>query len=683
MPFNNTIINVTGKKIAESNCFKFSGGYLSVDFFKECITLLSSSFSHQLILNNIKLTPEWLDEMNPEAPSLSGALATSSYIPGWNNTQIAYLHEVSTQSQAIVVHRDFNRRVVFANIQGHIEKKLLNLLYASRDWELLELENVQVSWQDRDCRLSDYFFRSFAEYVKKYVHHLKELSISGVSWVPSDLIPILAKNKKLIRLRCELSIRVSDSFNKFTQEICKHPCLRELDLTSTSLNKSAYLALAELLDKNYRIEKIMVKIPEDESLKPQYYALQQRLLLTPFERFKKEQLNQNTLLRLAEETIASDRIELLALLLRPSTEFAVITFDHADNADLPEVYRVHAELLENQEWLMQLDLHESIEKNPSKTVGYHLLEKAFMHQNAKIIKLLLQAGANLLQGPRGGTNSLLENLLSVNERSNWKQEIIHYLQQDGLSIFVSWIGHFFSSQQNFNAELRHLKSHFTRYFNLILQNNGWPFLLQLLVQVCQNLNKKEQNCKFGLNLLAEASSATGGKESIYNDLWALESFLAEFMSQLSNALQQRVVCPEQNHIAAHIGQNLIWRIRQYRDQFFEDKDSQISNLKLALQNEREGRKKEIIKLKMALQEQKTALECLHNQQIRVLEKKVEKYIIDIKKLENALGQQESGEHRQQALNYSFFGGVVRPLLGNIPPERSANLDNNNFKQFKH
>ncbi|MFM2322345.1 MAG: hypothetical protein RLZZ225_498, partial [Pseudomonadota bacterium] len=169
-------------------------------------------------------------------------------------------------------------------------------------WDSIELNGVYSRLNERNIPLNPKFFTEF----KSSSDVLRKLTIKTVSLEQESLIKILDIGFALEVLNLEIDWSANDyDWKKLSDAFIEHLYLKYLDFGTTPLDTAAYSALSQLLDANYRIEKINLPEPVgDLALMEIYQQINQRLLDSCWIRFKKEQLSQQRLLHVALNALA-------------------------------------------------------------------------------------------------------------------------------------------------------------------------------------------------------------------------------------------------------------------------------------------------------------------------------------------------------------------------------------------
>lgn len=292
-----------------------------------------------------------------------------------------------------------------------LQKDFISLL--TQPWSSIELDqlffypNHQVDLEATQKSYSQ-LLNSLAQ-----ISGLKELTISPFSLSKQQmaLIPFLV-NSKLDHLHLHITEANPSSWEALCHILERHPTLQSLNLGNSVLDANAYTVLADLLDKNYKIE-ITLSEPTDSELLKAYQPLKQRISKPGIERFKEKYLSQDNLFKMAIESLESLKklksIRYQSLqqaqlekqfdfLLRSQASPAITNGNQIDV--LHPIYQDHHYLI-NKESPSLIQLHiDTLPSNTTKTIGSILLEKALETNNQKVIQTLLNADANLFEFPK-------------------------------------------------------------------------------------------------------------------------------------------------------------------------------------------------------------------------------------------------------------------------------------------
>lgn len=290
-----------------------------------------------------------------------------------------------------------------------LQKNLLSLLV--QPWSSIELDQLFF------CPNHQIDEKATQEFYSKLLSSLalnsalQELSISALSLPKQKAFIRFLANTKLKHLYLNIAKADSFSWEEFCRILERHPTLQSLNLGNSIFDNSAYVALADLLDKNYQIE-ITLTEPTDPDLLEAYQPLKQRLAKSGLERFKEKYLSQDNLFHMAIESLESlkklkptryqnlQQVQLekqFDFLLRSQDSLAITNGNYTEV--LRPIYQKHHYLInEESPSLIKLQL-DALPANTTKTVGSTLLEKALEANNQKVIQTLLRANVNLLEFP--------------------------------------------------------------------------------------------------------------------------------------------------------------------------------------------------------------------------------------------------------------------------------------------
>lgn len=184
-----------------------------------------------------------------------------------------------------------------------LQKNLLSLL--TQSWNSIELDQLVFCPNHQiDVKATQEFYNKLLNSLARN-SALKELGISPFSLSKQHiaLIPFLV-NTKLEHLRLDISEADRFSWEELCRILKQHLMLQSLNLGNSVLDHSAYKALADLLDKNYKIEITLLE-PTNLELLQLYQPLKQRLAKPGIERFKEKYLSQDNLFKIAIESLES------------------------------------------------------------------------------------------------------------------------------------------------------------------------------------------------------------------------------------------------------------------------------------------------------------------------------------------------------------------------------------------
>lgn len=289
-----------------------------------------------------------------------------------------------------------------------LQETLLSLL--TQPWRTIELDQLFFCpYHQVDAKATQDFYNELLKSLSRN-SSLKQLSITpfSLSKYRDNLISFLA-TAKLEHLHLDITEADPSSWEAFCQVLERHSSLQSLNLGNSALDSFAYKALANLLDKNYKI-KITLPEPTDAELLSAYQPLKKRLSKPGLERFKEKYLTQDRLFQIAIKSL-----ELLKKLklnnyqatqqaqLEKQFEFllkgqAALAFTDGNYTDvLHRIYQEHHHLIDEESpYLVQLHLN-TLPANKTKTMGSILLEKALETNNQRAIQTLLNANANLFE----------------------------------------------------------------------------------------------------------------------------------------------------------------------------------------------------------------------------------------------------------------------------------------------
>ena len=464
-------------------------------------------------LNNVELIPS-----NAAESILTGAI--NEHTIGYHfNLADAHIVRIAKKPQEHISLRITEKEKNLTIQQSKLENLLLTLC-KKYSWHTIKLNRVKISSRRETYRLlSEDFFSAFFEGLTSHKSTLKDFTLAFPSCIElSKLTNFLNTRANLETLHLELGYSHTSFIQGLTEAIAKHPGLKLLDLGNTKLNSVDYQALSELLDKNYRIN-LKFSEPDNPALVQLHTELSQRISKPGLERFKEEQLTQAKLVEIATKALAKGKKERFSRLLNLHSESPAITphvkIEKACK-ELPAVYSAHADYVKHYASDFQLNLDKPLAQGKPKTVGYHLLEKAFAAKDGESVILLLKAGANLLERTEQGITLL--SPLSVDfediECPDWKKEVISYFQKD-LSILIPASRHLAPFKSVYSS-LNQIKQLLDRYLTKLRKRTGWPYFLQLISGISSHLQDRKKEWKHALEALANAVDTSTEKRDEIN-----------------------------------------------------------------------------------------------------------------------------------------------------------------------
>ena len=457
MPFPDAL-----EKLSENRSFELKNSEIYLENIQELerhiknLKEYSLESFYQLHLNNIQLLPGTppATEMQQEHV-LSGSIVEHSP-RAWSErfTDVAITQMISING--------FNAPLQFMDQAENLETQLtalkealLSLLSQPDTWSSIELARV-FFYKDQPInhaltqRFYDFYDDFLISLAKK--SSLKELSIRPFSLARhrESLVCFLTQDTKLESLHLKINEANREDWLTLCQVLEKHPKLNSLYLDSGALDSDAYSALANLLDKNYRV-KVTLSKPTDGYLPEAYLSLRWRLSKTGVERFTENHLSQNKLLQVAFTALESlqkfklsRRIDKIERQARLEEQFDFLLTNHGHLAltgsekeawlkkarVLPEIYQNHKEYMKEYSGLVRLHLGEFLEEQ-GKTVGYLLLEKVLETGNVKAMKILLEANVNLLECPNmNNEDSFLLRLFRNEAHPALQKIVLQHMAED-------------------------------------------------------------------------------------------------------------------------------------------------------------------------------------------------------------------------------------------------------------
>lgn len=453
-------------------------------------------YSYQFHLHHVDLVPHGARKIADTKPAITGAVNSQEYARQWNDRATDRRLLNLSGGSVSVVTPVYITPLETARVEKHyadLEEALSSLLNMPGTWYSIILDKVNLLAENQNLPLSHSFqlnlLKSLLENVAAHAKTLGELSLKPLSTrSKSELIHVLNHCTNLHTLHLALD---SPTNNHFLQDISpaleKHPKLRRLDVSDILLDEFGYGCLSRLLDENYRIDRIdLPPEPSDEVLALQHQALTGRLAELGVKRFELEHISQERLLELAVNALENKDMDcFVSLLSQQSSLPAIMAKENSDAITLEyktllDVYRHHPDYVNLYASRFQLNLqrpYREAGEQPSKTVGYFLLEKAFSAQNADGVKHLLTAGANLLEHSNE-ESALLRQLFIKKECPSWKKEVVQYLQRD-LTVLVPPVSRL-AQFSNVYVGLLGIKKHLDIYLTKLIERRGWPLFLQVM-----------------------------------------------------------------------------------------------------------------------------------------------------------------------------------------------------------
>lgn len=439
-------------------------------------------------------------------------------------------------------------------------------------WDSIELNGIYSHLNEQNIPLNPEFFTEF----KRSSNVLRKLTIKTVRLEQESLIKILDLGFALEVLRLEIDWSVNDyDWKKLSDKFIEHSHLKYLDFGTTALDTAAYSALSQLLDANYRIEKINLPEPEgDLALMEMYQQITQRLLDSCWIRFKKEQLSQQRLLNIALGALTEVKVlrieqqkgnldswdegdidklnKRFGFLIHSQSKLALSNYEKEtwlkkDTYVLPRVYRDYSAYVKEYSALFQLYLQTFVPAR-GKTVGYLLLEKALETKNAEAIEALLKAKVNLFEIPANAEKPFLKRALQGRKRSNIKNLLLWHIRENS-NLMKSVVEHF-SEHSVLRDVLKELIEHLSQYGDILIYKNDWPGLYSFtkdIINLCRKMfaiespseKRGEEYAGFQLDLHESIQVATvNGQERPNPDsLSHMQKIVREMKDNSLNALR--------------------------------------------------------------------------------------------------------------------------------------------------
>ena len=454
------------------------------------------------------------------------------------------------------------------------ENLLLTILDFSKLWDSIQLNEVYSCLNERIKPLNPNFFAN----LKSNSNVLKKLTIKTGMLTQESLINILDLFFALDVLSLELDWSTSPyDWQRLRRSFVEHSHLKCLDFGTISLDMEAYTALSELLDENYRIERISLAEPVgDPALMEIYEQINQRLSESCWIRFKKEQLSQQRLMNLALHALDDvktlrieqqkgnlnswDKKDISKLnkrfdfLLNSQSKLALVSHEKEewlkkDGYTLPRVYRDYSFYVKEHFALFQLHLDTFIPTH-RKTVGYFLLEKALETKNEEAMEALLKANVNLFEipPPPNTEEPFLKRALQGRRRCPIKKLLLSHIRKNS-SLMELAVGHF-SEHSELHNVLKELIDHLSKYGDILIHKNdlsGLYFFTKDVVNLCRKMfglespseKRGEEYAGFQLGLYESIQVATvNGQERPNPDsLSHMQTIVREMIEMSSSALR--------------------------------------------------------------------------------------------------------------------------------------------------
>ncbi|WP_342220212.1 hypothetical protein [Rickettsiella endosymbiont of Miltochrista miniata] len=476
---------------------------------------------YEIHLNNVEFVPFHIEELiepkGSEDTVLSGELAEQE-LPASLKGRPEFNSEDKTLRILNYLERaEHFQKIDYKHAVEAIEKTLLNLFDVAK-WEIIKLEGITISGKEESKPLNFQFIFNLYETLSPYVDQIKELSLKRVDLFNKDaLVDLLKKTSNLEILRLE-DIQKEQNFlpsfnapnvllNRLCEALANHCTLRQLDLGDATLNEEDYLKLFELLKNNYSLDQILLKsAPVLEDLNRLHRKLiqhlEERSEKSSLERFQEKQLTAHNLYQLAELGLQL-KSPPLKLLLNFNNKIVITRLSSEKLPEnlinrLPKDLQKYPDYLQ-QSWPIELDMSQRLD---NRTLGAHLLEKAFQLKNPKNVELLLSAGADLLER-LPGEPSLVERLFSSKDNV-CKKVILSHVKKD-LKFFVPLIWRFYTSHKEISNKLGSIKQKLDDFLMKLLDLDQLPFLLKIFRGI--GLDAKKENWEKDFRLIVQAAQA--------------------------------------------------------------------------------------------------------------------------------------------------------------------------------
>lgn len=456
--------------------------------------------------------------------------------------------------------------------QRKLEDQLLQLL-VNYEWEKIILCNVFFVWRSQKVVLSTTFMSQLLAQLEKKQRKVKTLVLEGsLSVNIQPFIQYATYNDQLEVLHYEMAGPAVQDFQAWLAGGRAHSRLKKISLGHSHLDDATYQMINHFLDHHYFIEKIDIKKPKNKNLYDKWQTLMQRLALSPVERFKAEQLNQTSLLHLAEYFLSSKRRIPLGKLLGNSNENSTLSYNETNTYEVDEqwplVYQNYRHYFKENDWAGKIGITDKVEQPSSLTVGAYLLHSMALTKEVWGTEFLLEQGANPFEKING--QSLVARLLEEKKTSQWSATILKHITQGSCTRSVCF------AQKNdlwpLYLRLYALEKHLIYYFGLLHQRIHYNVLIQWFTGLffCLKTRKEEIAEAFQvLAILVEISDPK--KEMTEASLYLLQERVKQWVERAGQAkrgLRGRSVL---NDGIQRLGFKLEKSIIKIRYQFFGNK----------------------------------------------------------------------------------------------------------------
>ena len=550
-------------RFRESGCFELQNTIVSFKQLDQLLENLVSSAqapSPKFQLRDVTIVPfhqeELIDQSAPRNTALTGSLRKEE-LPAllWDRAEPLYSVDYKYDKALLFLsYMDISieREIESEQIKAISEKILINL-FKQAIWLVIKLENVTIV---KEQKLGFQFMDDLYETLIPYAAQITELSLKQVDlFNRSALLRFLSVASRLktlgledLNLENEIFNRLSQQPSDFLKRLCAglvhHATLQLLDLGQSRLNAGDYQALLALLAHNYRLDKLVILKPSrfdgerflyDELCK----RMDERAEKSAFQRFKEIQLTLSNLHQLAEWALQSDEATFVKLDLNGrSRSKLAITYPAGETMSghflkkLPEGFRRCPEYTARC-WPIHLDLKQCLEDQTS--LGAHLLEKAFQLRKPEYMRLLLDAGANLLES-LPDEPSLVGRIFAAKEEKIYKKIILDHVKKD-LSVFVPFIARLLPSYKKIDDGLRDIKLQLDKFVTILLEQDQLPFLFKLFMGI--GLEAKKENWEKDFRLIVTAAQVGTHKDPVtHSSLSNFEKMIEILYGEVEQAKNQ-------------------------------------------------------------------------------------------------------------------------------------------------
>lgn len=313
---------------------------------------------------------------------------------------------IESESQPVVL-KGFSSPP-YLRIVEKFETILLEIL--TLGWRVIHLDQLTFSREKKDYCLSSLFYESLFEQLTEQHHTLHELSIELNRTNITLLSDFVSHAADLKTLRLDMrSLTAGDItyFHVLASTLARCLQLQLLEFKNPpQTNDYFYEALNKILDEHYQLELITPE-PQTESMenaiqcriaRRSYLELRERLKNSNSERFKREQLTQNKLLRLLTDDLMTPQQNLFNALVASSPLKTISDAHWLDGITtlLPPIFRNNIDYVRQHAADLRLDLQKPLLAYPNRTVGAYLLTTAYKADKVGALKCLIAADSMIL-----------------------------------------------------------------------------------------------------------------------------------------------------------------------------------------------------------------------------------------------------------------------------------------------